>query len=121
MVKGSGFFYQKGSETICRIRRTHDNLRPLPLADFKALLRDQHSMLLIDQSAALAAIPLNVAWLEPGPRAKAVELIKQVLEFSGALNPASGKRLQEIKDLFTGNKASAAASVISLKPKSSSH
>ncbi len=78
MVKGS--VDERGFETIRRIRGTLDNLRPLPLADFKALLRDQHSMLLIDQPAALAAIP-SMLPAEPGPRAKAVELIKQVLEF----------------------------------------
>jgi hypothetical protein len=59
---------ERGFESIRRIRRELKDSTPLPIADFKALVRDQHSMLLIDQSAALAAIP---SMLPPDPRSAA--------------------------------------------------
>ena len=45
---------ERAFEMVRRIRRTHGDL---PLSAFKALVRDQFNMLLIDQEAALAAIP----------------------------------------------------------------
>ena len=46
---------ERGFEMVRRIRR--ERRAPLPLAEFKAMVREQFFMLLIDQDAALAAIP----------------------------------------------------------------
>ena len=48
---------ERGFEAIRRIRRAHPEARQLTLAEFKALIREQYLMLLIDEEAALAAIP----------------------------------------------------------------
>ena len=55
------------------------------MSDFKALVREQFNMLLIDQEAALAALP---SMLPPDgeTRREAFELIKQVLGASGELS-----------------------------------
>jgi pimeloyl-ACP methyl ester carboxylesterase len=90
---------ERGFETIRRIRGALHDLPPLPIADFKALVREQYFMLLIDPAAAVAAIP---AMLPPDSEAhvKALEIISQVLESSGALPPEGQERLQQIVRLF---------------------
>jgi hypothetical protein len=105
---------ERGFESIRRIRRELKDSTPLPIADFKALVRDQHSMLLIDQSAALAAIP---SMLPPDPekRRQALELIKRVLASRGALPPEGEKRLQEITVLFVADEGKPPARIVNLK------
>lgn len=90
---------ERGFENIRRIRQKLKHLGPLSLAAFKVLVRDQHSMLLIDQAAALAAIP---SMLPPDldKRAKAVDLIRQVVEAGGPLPQQGEERMQEIAELF---------------------
>ena len=45
---------ERGFETVRRLRGAHGDM---PLSIFKALVREQFNMLLLDQNAALAAIP----------------------------------------------------------------
>ena len=47
-----------GSKPLRRIRKAHGDIT---LSDFKALVREQFNMLLIDQEAALAAIPVDAS------------------------------------------------------------
>jgi hypothetical protein len=90
---------ERGFESIRRIRRELKDSTPLPIADFKALVRDQHSMLLIDRSGALAAIP---SMLPPDAekRGRALELIK---------------RVQEITALFVTDEDTPLAPIVKLK------
>ena len=73
---------ERGFEAVRRIRQTHSDLS---LSAFKALVREQFNMLLIDPEAALAAIP---SMLPPDgeTRRKAFGLIKQVWRRSGELS-----------------------------------
>ena len=48
---------ERGLAAIRRLRNVQDDGPRLTLAEFKALVRDQYYMLLIDQTATLAAIP----------------------------------------------------------------
>ena len=68
---------ERAFEAIRRIRQSKD-LAPLPIDGFKALVREQFFMLLIDSSAAIAAMPAMLA-SEPHSRTQAFELIKQVI------------------------------------------
>jgi pimeloyl-ACP methyl ester carboxylesterase len=87
---------ERGFEAVRRIRQTHGDM---PLSDFKALVREQFNMLLLDPEAALAAIP---SMLPPDAetRAKAFDLIKQVLSARGELSADDKKRLADIAGLF---------------------
>ena len=87
---------ERGFEAVRRIRQAHGDM---PLADFKALVREQFNMLLLDPEAALAAIP---SMLPPDAetRAKAFDLIKQVLSARGELSADDKKRLADIAGLF---------------------
>jgi hypothetical protein len=87
---------ERGFEAVRRIRHAHGDM---PLAEFKALVREQFCMLLIDTEAALAAIP---AMLPPdaAPRRAAFDLIKQVLAARGEISAEDRERMNEVARLF---------------------
>ena len=87
---------ERGFELARRIREAHGDMR---VAEFKELVREQFNILLIDQKAALEAIP---SMLPPDTesREKALELIHQVLRARGELSAEDNERLKEIARLF---------------------
>jgi Protein of unknown function (DUF3141) len=87
---------ERGFEAVRRIRKVHSDL---PLIDFKHLVREQFNMLLLDEERALAAIP-SMLPPEIETRAKAVELIRQVLRARGEMSVEDKKRMDEITQLF---------------------
>jgi hypothetical protein len=87
---------ERGAEALRRIRETHTDLT---LSAFKALVREQFNMLLIDQAAALAAIP-SMLPPDTDTRVKAFDLIRQVLAARGAFSAEENARLSEIARLF---------------------
>jgi pimeloyl-ACP methyl ester carboxylesterase len=103
---------ERGFELVRRIRRAYGDM---PLAVFKARVREQFNMLLIDEEAALAAIP---SMLPPDQesRRKAFDLIEQVLSARGALSAEDKKRLNVIARLFGVEAALAAAQNLTVVP-----
>jgi hypothetical protein len=87
---------ERGFELTRRIRQTHGDM---PLSEFKALVREQFNMLLIDQDAALHAIP-GMLPSEAETRHEALDLIKQVLGARGEMSPEDDKRMSEVARLF---------------------
>jgi hypothetical protein len=87
---------ERGFELVRHIRRTHGDM---PLSEFKALVREQYLILLIDQDAALAAIPAMLP-AEPEIRKTAVDVLNQVLSVRGPMSGDVGDRMQRIKRLF---------------------
>lgn len=90
---------ERGFEAVRRLRRAGPHASKLTLADFKQLVREQFFMLLIDRSAALAAIP----GLLPDDReakADALGLVEQVLTARGELPVEAKVRLEEMRKLF---------------------
>jgi hypothetical protein len=87
---------ERGFELARRIREAHGDM---PIAEFKELVREQFNILLIDQKAALEAIP---SMLPPDfeSKEKAYELIHQVLRARGELSVDDSGRLKEIARLF---------------------
>jgi hypothetical protein len=71
----------------------------MPIADFKALVREQFNILLIDQEAALAAIP-SMLPPEMGTREKGYDLIKQLLSVRGEMPAEDKNRLSKVARLF---------------------
>jgi len=70
---------ERGFEAIRRIRAAHAHLdRPMSLADFKAMVRDQFFMLLIDEKAAIASLP-GLLPPDADVRRKAFGLLREVL------------------------------------------
>jgi pimeloyl-ACP methyl ester carboxylesterase len=103
---------ERGFEALRRIRRVHGDV---PLAAFKALVREQFNTLLIDEQATLAAIP---AMLPPDQesRRKAFDLIKEVLSARGEFTAEDRKRLDEIARLFGVDASLAIAPTLTVVP-----
>jgi len=71
----------------------------MTLSEFKAMMREQHFMLLIDPEAALAAIPaLLPSDLEA--RRKGLAAVREVLSAAGELTGEAARRMERIADLF---------------------
>jgi pimeloyl-ACP methyl ester carboxylesterase len=87
---------ERGFEALRRVREAHTDLS---LPAFKALVREQYNMLLLDEAAALAAIP-SMLPPDADKRAQAFDLIRQVLSARGALSAEDQARLAEVGRLF---------------------
>jgi len=87
---------ERGFELARRIREANGGLA---LADFKALVREQFNMLVLDQEAALAAIPKMLP-ADAEARRGAYDLIRVVLAARGPMTPEDNKRLADIARLF---------------------
>jgi pimeloyl-ACP methyl ester carboxylesterase len=87
---------ERGFETLRRLRQKYEDL---PLPEFKALVREQYFMLLIEGDAALAAIP-SMLPSQAETRSKAFDVIKDVMAAIGKLSAEDEKRLREIGGLF---------------------
>ena len=87
---------ERGFEAVRRIRRAHGDV---PLSEFKARVREQFFLLLLDPEGAVAAIP---SMLPPDAetRRQAFDLIKLVLSASGELSAGDKERLQQLSRLF---------------------
>ncbi len=87
---------ERGFEAVRRIREAQSDLS---LSEFKATVREQFYMLLIDAEAALRAIP-SMLPDEPEARQKAFDLIMQVLGASGEYSSGDQERIARIAGLF---------------------
>jgi hypothetical protein len=103
---------ERGFEALRRIRRTHGDM---PLPEFKALVREQFLMLMVDTEAALAALP-SMLPADADTRRKAFDLIKQVLSARGEFSADQKKRLQRIAPAFAVDEASPAVRNLTVVP-----
>ena len=71
----------------------------LRLSEFKALVREQFYMLLIDEDASLAAIS-SMLPPDTAVRSKALGLIKEILSARGQLTAADTERLERVAKVF---------------------
>jgi hypothetical protein len=84
------------------IRGIRDALAPAnqrTLAEFKTLVRDQFLMLVIDEEAAVLAIP-HLLPESIKQRCEAFDMLRQVLEAPGALGDEATVRLRRVATLF---------------------
>jgi len=90
---------ERGLAAIRRLRAAREDKRRLTLAEFKALIREQYFMLLLDEEATLAALP-DLLPSEAGPRRKAFAALREVLSASGNIHAETAERLRRIAALF---------------------
>ena len=105
----------RGFEAVRRIRREQKDLPALPLPEFKTLVRDQFFMLLIDQDAAMAALP-GLLPEDMDIRRKALALIRQVLAAPGGLSGEAEARMQRIARIFAPDDEARAAPNLAVVP-----
>ncbi len=90
---------ERGFAAITRLRDAHPASRQMALADFKALVREQYLMLVLDEEAALGAIPgLLPEAVEA--RREALAALRSVIEASGAPGEPLAERLRRVAALF---------------------
>jgi len=94
---------ERGFEMVRRIRRSQSGMPQLPLAAFKALVREQYLMLLIDTEASVAAIP-SMLPADPEIRLEALDIVKRVLSATGEIAGEAAERLKRIERLFRADR-----------------
>jgi pimeloyl-ACP methyl ester carboxylesterase len=97
---------ERGFEIVRRLRSEPSIAPRLSLAEFKALLREQFYLLLIDQEAALAGIPKMLPD-DTASRQQMLDVIKRVLTACGPLDGEDQERLARITRVFGLNDAAA--------------
>jgi hypothetical protein len=93
-----GMVDERGAEALRRVRGTESSAR-LTLAEFKAMVREQFFMLLLDQEASLAAIPKMLPQ-NIEARRKGLDAIRDVLSASAEVSGEAAMRLRRITELF---------------------
>ena len=84
------------------IRRRYEQTaagEPLPIEAFKAMVRTQFFLVVIDEAAALAAIPAMLP-ADVEARRQAFAVLREVVEAAGPLTAAPAARLAEMAALF---------------------
>ncbi|MCC6777144.1 MAG: DUF3141 domain-containing protein [Hyphomicrobiales bacterium] len=109
---GRGGVDERGFEAVRRIRAAHGEV---PLAEFKALVREQFFMLLLDPEATLAAVPAMLPDDEQ-LRRKAVELMGQVLRARGILSAEDEQRVRRVAELFGASETALAGRKLAALP-----
>jgi hypothetical protein len=87
---------ERGFETARRIREAYGEMS---LSDFKNLVREQFYILLIDEKAAVDAIPAMLP-ADRETRVKAFDIVRQVLGARGEFSAEDQRRLKEVSRLF---------------------
>jgi hypothetical protein len=87
---------ERGFEMLRRIRDAHSDMA---LPAFKALVREQFLILLIDSETALSAIPAMLP-ADFDTRMQALNFVKQVVNARGELSAEDTKRMQYVAQLF---------------------
>lgn len=93
---------ERGLAAIRGLRTEVEDDKPKPtLAEFKALVREQYYMLLIDEEATLSAIP-NLLPPDHKAREKALDALRHVLSAAGDMTGEAAQRFERIAGLFGG-------------------
>jgi len=90
---------ERAFELVRRIRAAFDDTARLPLAEFKALVREQYFMLLIDENETLEAIP-SLLPTRAEDRRKGLAILREVVGARGKAEGESAKRLDRVVALF---------------------
>jgi hypothetical protein len=93
-----GMVDERSLEALRRARADDSGPR-LTLAEFKALVREQFFILLLDQEASLAAIPRMLP-KNPQIRRAGLAVIRDVLSASAEISGEAANRLRHVTELF---------------------
>jgi hypothetical protein len=89
---------ERSLEALRRLRQVDESAR-ITLAEFKMLVREQFFILLLDQEAALAAIP-KLLPENMDERRNAFSAMQEILSASAEISGEVAKRLKRVAGLF---------------------
>jgi hypothetical protein len=89
---------ERGFEAIRRMRQIHGGAQRPTLAEFKAMMRDQAFLVLLDPVSAVAALPALIP--DVASRRWTVAAVRQVLSAGGEMNGEVAERLQHVASLL---------------------
>ena len=89
---------ERGFEAIRRLRAIRDEAERPTLAEFKGMVRDQAFILLLDQEAAVAALPALIP--DAKSRRSTVAAVRRVLSAGGVITGEVAERLQRIAQVL---------------------
>ncbi len=98
-----GSLDERTVEAVRRIRANREGDAPLTPAEFKTMAREQYFMLLLDEEAALAALP-SLLPTNREVRGRALSMIQEVVAARGPIADATSERLHHIAHLFDVDK-----------------
>jgi Protein of unknown function (DUF3141) len=90
---------ERSVEALRRLQPAPGKAR-MTLSEFKAMVREQYFMLLIDAEAALAAIPALLP-SDAETRRKGLATLQEVLSVAGELSGEAARRMERIAGLFS--------------------
>ena len=90
---------ERGFAAIRRMRQLRAGPSKMTLAEFKALIREQHSILLIDEETAVAAIP-DLLPVAPKERQAAFGVLLDILESPGEVTGVAATRLGHLAEII---------------------
>jgi len=90
---------ERAVESLRRMHAASDSARKMTVAEFKTMVREQFFMLVIDQEAALAAIP-GLLPKDSEARRKAFGTLREVLSAGGEISGEVADRLRQVAGLF---------------------
>ena len=90
---------ERGFEVIRRLRQSQTGSSGLSLAEFKQIVRRQFLMLMIDEEAAMAALP-DLLPEDSAPRRATIDTIRHILEGTGPLEGEVAERMQRVAGIF---------------------
>ena len=93
-----GAIDERAFEAIRRMRERHCGAHEVTLVEFKAMLRDQGFLLLLDPVAAVAALPVLIPDAEL--RRWAISVVREVMSANGDVRGEVAVRLQHIATLL---------------------
>ncbi len=99
VAMASGAADERGFAAIRRMRSVEGGLPPMTLSEFKALIRDQFLMLVIDEEAALNTIP-RLLPSDEAVRHGALSSLREVLNARGPLSEEAERRWHRVVELF---------------------
>ena len=112
MARGSAD--ERGLAALRGLRAMEDDQPRPTLSEFKALVRAQYYMLLIDQEATLSAIP-DLLPRDYEARRKGLAALRRVLGAAGELTGETARRLERVAELFAVQPET--TSVVHAKPR----
>jgi pimeloyl-ACP methyl ester carboxylesterase len=106
VVRGGNGFDEREFNMLKRLCAMNPTLPPMTQSKFKGLVRQQHSMLVLDEISALKAIPKLLDNTTVEAEREALSAIRAVVEVGGVFTEEENRRLEQLEKFFVAEHTS---------------